>query len=273
MKRPLKYLLYLSLILLAVICFMPFYLMIVNATRSNGEILSQFRFIPGTYLLQNFRDMSEIYNVFGAFWNSVFVTVSATVLTCYVSALTAFAFAVYRFRGRNLLFALVLITMMIPSQLGILGLYELSAALRILNTYTPLIIPAAAAAPAVFFIKQYGEIALPPSLIEAARVEGAKELKIFHAIGLPILAPAIATMAIFQFVANWNNYLYPLILLFDPEKYTLPVLIASMSSSVYDPNLGVLYLAIAVSTMPIMIVFFFCSKFVIAGLTAGAVKE
>lgn len=272
-KNKTKIMLYVSLILLAIVCFIPFYIMIINSTRSNGEILRELSLLPGTSFIQNFQDMQAQYNVLGAFMNSLIVTVSATALTCYVSALTAYGFATYRFKGRNALFALVLITMMIPPQLNILGLYELSSILNILNTYVPLIIPVAAAAPVVFFMKQYTEVAMPKSMVESARVEGAGELKIFHSLAIPIMSPAIATMAIFQFVANWNNYLYPLILLFDPEKFTLPVLIAAINNSVYDPNLGVLYLAMAISTVPIMIAFFFCSKYVIAGLTSGSVKE
>jgi len=137
-----------------------------------------------------------------------------------------------------------------------------------------LIVPAIAAPGTVFFLRQYVLSILPKSLLEAARIDGAGEIHIFHRIVLPIMAPAIATMAIGAFIGNWNSYLVPLVLLNSPKKFTLPVMIASLSASQdVSTNLGATYLAVAISVVPILIVFAFCSKYIISSISAGSVKE
>lgn len=143
-----------------------------------------------------------------------------------------------------------------------------------IDTYWPLILPAIASPGTVFFLRQYCEGSLQPALIEAARIDGAKELHIFHKIILPLMSPGIATMAIGAFIGNWNSYLLPLILLNSPDKFTLPVMIASLNSSKdIASNQGAIYLAVAISVIPILIVFAFCSKYIIGSLSAGGVKE
>jgi multiple sugar transport system permease protein len=233
-----------------------------------------FTFIPGTSLAENWTVVTEYFNLFLGFWNSLKVAVPATILTAYFSALTAYALAIYRFRGRNAIFWVIIIFMMIPGQLGLLGFYNLISSLKMLNSYLPLILPAIAAPGTVFFLRQYVLSILPLSLLEAARIDGAREIHIFHKIVLPIMAPGIATMAIGAFIGNWNSYLVPLILLNTPTKFTLPVMIASLNSSQdISSNQGAIYLAVAVSVIPILIVFAFCSKYIISSISAGSVKE
>ncbi len=163
--------------------------------------------------------------------------------------------------------------MMIPTQLGLLGFYELNKSLKLLNTFIPLIIPAAASPFTVFFMRQYLKSTLHPGLIDAARIDGAGELKIFHKIVLPLMMPAIATMSIFAFIGSWNNYLMPLIIIFSPEKYTLPVLMGYLKGGKVAENLGSIYLAIAISVVPIMTAFIFLSKHIIGSISAGGIKE
>lgn len=281
MQRINKFLLYLGLVLLAVICLIPFALMIVNATRSNQEILSGFSLIPGKDLLGNYENMMYYMDIedgiFKGIWvgfrNSLIISVSVTFLTGYFSALTAYGFHAYEFKGKNLLFGVILLTMMIPAQLGLLGFYELNKALKLLNTYWPLIIPAAASPFTVFFMRQYLKSTLHPGLIDAARIDGAGELQIFHSIVLPLMMPAIATMSIFAFIGSWNNYLMPLIIIFSPEKYTLPVLMGYLKGGKVAENLGSIYLAIAISVVPIMTAFIFLSKYIIGSISAGGIKE
>jgi multiple sugar transport system permease protein len=269
-----KTILYCALIFLAVICLFPFLLMIVNATRSGREIMTFFTFIPGTSLAENWEIVTGYFNLFLGFWNSLKVAIPATILTAYFSSLTAYALAIYRFKGRNAIFWVIIIFMMIPGQLGLLGFYNLISSLKMLNSYMPLILPAIAAPGTVFFLRQYVLSILPLSLLEAARIDGAKEIHIFHKIVLPIMAPGIATMGIGAFIGNWNSYLVPLILLNTPTKFTLPVMIASLnSSSDISSNQGAIYLAVAVSVVPILIVFAFCSKYIISSISAGSVKE
>lgn len=273
-KKVKKVILYVLLILLAVCCLLPFALMMVNATRTGSEIVTSFTLIPGHALKDNWKVVSGYFNLFRGMANSLLVSVPATLLTAYFSALTAYALAVYKFKGGKILFGVIVVFMMIPGQLSLIGFYDLVAALGMVDSYWPLILPAIAAPGTVFFLKQYCEGALPPALLEAARIDGAKEIYLFHKIVLPILSPGIATMAIGAFIGNWNNYLVPLILLNTPDKFTLPVMIASLNSSTdITSNQGAIYLAVAISVIPILIVFAFCSRYIIGSISAGAVKE
>nr|WP_241680234.1 carbohydrate ABC transporter permease [Metabacillus mangrovi] len=259
--------------LLAIACFIPFLMMLINATRSNEAILTGFTLVPGNALVENYQTMMSYVNVWTGFKNSLFISVLVTLLTGYFSALTAYGFAFYHFKMKNFLFVFMLVMMMVPGQLGLIGFYELSKTLGILDTYIPLILPAIASPFVVFFLRQYILTTLHPSLIEAARIDGAGEFKIFHIVALPIMMPAIATMSIFTFIGSWNNYIMPLVLIFSPEKYTLPVLMGFLKGSQVAQNLGSMYLGIAISVVPIMIAFLFLSKYIINSISAGAIKE
>jgi multiple sugar transport system permease protein len=161
---------------------------------------------------------------------------------------------------------------MIPPQLGLIGYYILTARLHIINTYWALILPAVANASTVFFLKMYIDTNVNESLLEAARVDGSSEIYTFNRIVFPIILPGVATMSILNFIASWNNYLTPLVLLFDKDKFTLPILIALVKGT-YKQNLGAQYMAVAISIVPIIIAFTFLSKYIISGITAGALKE
>lgn len=268
-----KIILYILLILLAIICFFPFYLMIINATRSTADITTGFSLIPGSNIAENFKEMQERVDTVSAFKNSAIIASFSTILTCYFSAMTAYAFVAYDFKMKKVFFTLVLVIMMIPGQLSIIGFYKMVKSMGLLNSYIPLIVPAIAAAASVFFIKQYTETALSRSIIESARIDGAGELKIFNRIALPIMSPAIFTMGITGFIASWNNYMMPLILLSDPKKFTLPLIIRVLNADTQDRTVGGMYLAIAISIVPIMIVFFTFSKYIIDGVGSGGEKE
>lgn len=269
-----KAVLYIVLSLMAVTCMVPFLLMFVNATRSGREIMTSFTLIPGDSLKDNWNAVFGFFNLFRGLWNSFKVAVPATILTSYFSALTAYALAVYKFKGKNVIFYTIVIFMMIPGQLSLIGFYNLVSGLKMIDSYVPLIIPAIAAPGTVFFLKQYLESVLPMSLLEAARIDGAMEITIFHKIVFPIMVPGVATMAIGGFIGNWNSYLIPLLLLNSPKKFTLPVMIASLNASKdIGTNQGAIYMALAVSIVPILIVFCFCSKYIIGSISAGSVKE
>ncbi|WP_214849106.1 carbohydrate ABC transporter permease [Exiguobacterium sp. s193] len=268
-----KSLIYVGLIALTIACIIPFLMMIINATRSNEEVLSGFSLIPGNSLAENYAALSSYVNIWSGFKNSLIIAVLVTVLSGYFSAMTAFGFAFYQFKGKNVLFVFMLVMMMIPGQLGLIGFYELSKNLGLLDSFIPLIVPAIASPFTVFFVRQYLQTVMHPSLIEAARMDGASEMRIFHTIALPMMMPAIATMSIFTFIGSWNNYIMPLVLLFSPEKYTLPVLMGFLKGSQVAENLGSLYLGIAISVVPIMIAFLFLSKYIVSSISAGAVKE
>ncbi|AVR00140.1 sugar ABC transporter permease [Oceanobacillus iheyensis] len=268
----LKAFIYIALTVLVIICFVPFYMMIVNATRSNSEILQGFTLIPGSAILDNYQTLISYMDVWRGFTNSLIVAVSVTVLNAYFSALTAFALVVYEFKWKNIIFVSFLVMMMVPGQLGLLGLYDLSEALGMLDSYWPLIIPAIAAPFTVFFFRQYLITTMHTSILEAGRIDGATELHMFHRIVLPLLMPAIATMGIFTFIGSWNNYITPLVILRSPELFTLPVMMGALRGSPVALNLGAMYLGIAISVVPIMIAFLFLSRYIISSISAGAIK-
>lgn len=269
-----KTILYLCLTALGITCLLPFWLMIINATRSGVEITHSFSFIPGKNLAANWEALFEYVNLFQGFANSLKVAVPATLLTAYFSAITAYAMAIYKFKGNSMLFKIIVIFMMIPSQLSLIGFYNLCQKLHLIDTYIPLIVPAIAAPGIVFFLRQYVQATLSKALLEAARIDGASEIHIFHKIVLPIMAPGIATMSIGAFIGNWNGYLIPLILLNTPSKMTLPVMITTLNAATdLQKNQGSIYLGVAISVVPILIVFCFCSKYIISSISAGSVKE
>lgn len=279
MKHPIGYnikksILYVCLTLLAVICLLPFVMMMVNATRTSDQIVKSFTLIPGTALKQNWDVVFSYFNLFKGMLNSLLVALPATFLGAYFPAMAAYGLACYDFKGNKLIFWVILVFMMIPGTLSLIGFYQLCSALHITNSYIPLILPAVAGTGTVFFLRQYIQSSLSPALIEAARMDGASELYMFHRIVIPIVFPAIATFSIMSFIGNWNSYLLPMIILNDPKKYTLPVQLASLRSSTdITQNYGAIYLCIAISMIPIILVFITFSKYIISSVSAGAVKE
>ncbi len=272
-NRSKKTLIYVFLILVAVVCALPFLLMIVNATRSGVEISSSFTLVPGTHLKENWQQMSKFFNLFRGMLNSIIVAVPATALCIYFSALTAYGLAFYKFKANKIVFIAILVFMMIPGQLSMIGFYQLCSKLHLINSYIPLIIPSIASPGTVFFLKQYAESDLSPEILEAARIDGASEIRTFHTIVLPILQPGIATMGIMSFIGNWNNYLMPMILLTSKEKFTLPVMMSTLKAATdLQKNQGAIYLSVAISVIPILLVFIFFSKYIINSISAGAVK-
>ena len=273
-KKGVKSLLYLFLILLSAICFAPFWMMLVNATRSGNEIMTGFSMLPGTSLAENWQVVSSNVNLGKGFLNSLLIAVCSTALVSYFSALTAYGLAFYKFRGNKVIFTALLVFMMVPSQLSMLGFYDLCNKMHLIDSYWPLILPSIASPATVFFLRQYILSVMPRSVLEAPRIDGAGELAIFHRIALPIMSPGIATMAIGAFIGSWNNYLLPMLIINTPAKRTLPVMVAELNA-VRDitTNLGASYLAVAISVVPIMIAFCFFSKYIISGISAGSVKE
>ena len=269
-----KGILYILLILLAATCMFPFWMMIVNATRSGNEIVTGFTLIASIHLKENWEQVFQFFNLFKGMWNSLLVSIPATLLCAYFSMMTAYGLAFYKFRGNKVIFGAILAFMMIPGQLSLIGFYQLCTKMHLVNSYIPLIIPAIAAPGTVFFLKQYTEASLSKSLIEAARIDGASELYSFHRIVIPVLSPAVATMGIMAFIGNWNNYLLPMIIINKNEKMTLPVMMATLKASTdINRNQGAIYLSVAISVIPILIVFAFFSKYIISSVSAGAVKE
>lgn len=273
MNKYFKLVLYTCFSILVVISLIPFLMMLVNATRSNLEITKGLALIPGRSLLENWREAVAVVPLPRGLLNSAFIAILSTLLGVYFSSMVAYGFNVYEFRGKKVLFTAVLVTMMVPSQLSFIGFYQLMRTYSMLDSYIPLIIPSIANASTVFFLKQYGQQVISQEIIESGRMDAAGEFQIFNRIVLPMFYPAMATMAIFSFVGSWNSYLQPLLLLSDKKKFTIPLMIRVIeSSNLYKPAYGATYLAIALSVIPILIIFVVLSKKIVGGLTAGAVK-
>lgn len=262
---------YVLLIFLTLISVIPFFMMLVNSTHASGEIVTKLNVWFGNSLKENYETMQSQVNIWQGFRNSLFISVPFTLFTGYFGALTAFGFAKYKFRGNKVLFMILLASMMLPGQLSIIGFYQLNLKLGLLNSYLPFIVPGIANASAVFFLKGMIEQSIPDSVLESARIEGCSEWKIFNRLVIPCITPGIATMCIFNFVSSWNNYIGPLVILSDKEKFSMPIMISAIKG-LYLSNYGAMYLAIAISVVPIMIVYLFCSRYIINGITAGAEK-
>lgn len=272
-ERVKLYAIYLTIAIVFVVALLPFYLMLINATRSSAEINRGLSLLPGASLIRNYVSLTSRVDILQGLRNSFIVSSSAVALTSYFSALTAFGFAFYKFPGRNVLFAVVLGMMMVPPQLGLIGLYDLANKIKLLDTFWILIIPAIANPFVVFFLRQYSLSIISRDLLDAAKIDGAGDLQVFHRIGFPLLTPGIATMAIFAFVGIWNNYILPLVLIFSRERYVLPMIIASLNTSTHRTDFGALYLAVAISVLPILIAFSFFQRYLISGVAFGGLRE
>ncbi len=267
---------YVILILLTISCIVPFYILMINGSRTNEQINLGITFIPGSNVIGNLKTILIItanLNFFLGFINSAVVAVTGSLLSIYIAALTAYGLVFYQFPGKKILFGIILASMMIPAQLGLIGLWNLMFMLNLLDSLLALILPAGAAAFTVYFLRQYIRSVLPAYIIQAAQIDGANDLLIFHRIALPIMSPGLATMAIFAFVFNWNNFLWPLIALTTKDNYTLPLMIAQLNSSLYARDFGAIYLAVAFSIFPIVVVFIFLQRFLISGVSFGSLKE
>ena len=267
-SRAGKVAVYAFLTLLAALCFSPFYIMIINATHSSAELMTGLYLLPGRNTVANYLSMIKMIDIWQGFVNSIIVTGCATLLSAYFGAMAAFGMAKYRFKGHGVLFGVIMVSMMVPSQLGIIGFFRLCSGIGLLDS---LILPAIANASTVFFVMQFMGTALPDSVLEAARIEGCGEIRVFHMVALPMARTALATMSIFNFVGSWNNFMTPMIVLFNQDRFTLPLLIMNLRGS-FSRDFGATYCGIALSILPILIVFALMSRQITDGISAGAIK-
>ena len=271
----LRVIVYLILIFLTVLCLFFFYLMIINATRSNAQLAAGFTLLPKENFFRNLVNAwtDTSINIPRGMLNSLIIALSSAVLTTYFSALTAYGIHAYEFRGKRAIFTFIIAIMMIPAQVSALGFVQMMNKLHLTNSYIPLIVPSIAAPVVFFYMKQYMESVLPLDVIDAARVDGSGEFRTFNTIVLPMLKPAIAVQMIFSFVSSWNNYFVPALLLDKAEMKTVPIMIAQLRSADYSKfDMGKVYMFILLAILPVMITYIFLSKSIIKGVTAGSVK-
>ncbi len=265
---------YVSFAILTVLSIFPFWLMIVNSTRSTYEIQQHaISLIPSGYLLNNLAILTgKSFNPIAGFTNSLIISVGSTACALYFSTMTAYGVVVYDWKYRRQFFSFILAVMMIPAQITMIGFYQMVYRVGLTNNFLMLILPAIASPSIVFFMRQYMIPSLSLEIIQSARIDGAKELYIFNRIALPIMKPAIATQAIFAFVTSWNNLFTPLILLTDQDKYTMPIMVSLLNGDIYKTEYGSVYLGLTLTVLPLIVVYLLLSKFIIAGVALGSVK-
>ncbi len=270
----LKILIYIFCIFLAIVSLFPFVIMLVNATRSTSQIQSHaISLIPSTYLLKNFAVLTgKSFNPIRGFVNSILISGGATICTIYFSTLTAYALVVYKWKLRQPFFTFILAIMMIPTQVIGIGFYQFMYKIGMTNNFLALILPAVAAPTVVFFMRQFMIPALHIDIVNSARIDGAGEFMIFNRIVLPIMKPAMATQAIFAFVNKWNELFLPQILLTDKKRYTMPIMVSLLNGDMYKTEYGSVYLGLLLTVLPLFIVYFALSKYIIAGVALGGVK-
>jgi multiple sugar transport system permease protein len=270
-----KTLCYIVLILLAILCLFSFYVLVINTTRSHPDIQKGFSLLPGRSFFNNLKNLLGDANlpVLSGMFNSLVVAGGSALLSVYFSALTAYAIHAYNFRFKNLAFTIIMVIMMVPTQVSALGFVDQMSRMRLMNSFIPLIVPSIASPVVFFFIKQYMDSVLPIELVEAARIDGAHEFRIFNQIVLPLMKPAIAVQAIFTFVSSWNNYFIPSLIINRDSKKTLPILIAQLRSADFLKfDMGKVYMMLGCAILPVIIVYLCLSKFIVRGVTLGGVK-
>ena len=256
----------------ALIMLAPFYFMFVFATHSRTEI---FSLPPPVFFGDDFLTNLKILTDRIPFWRnlgwSLYVAIGSTVLTLLFCSMGGYAFALFEFRFKNALFGLVMGTMLLPSFMNMIPTFMIMDMLGWIDQPRALYIPGAASAFGIFLMRQFVSSSIPKDLIEAARMDGCSELGIYWRIVLPLLKPALGTLGLITFIASWNNFIGPLIVMRSPEMYTLPLALRSLQSPV-NTEWGALMTGSAIATLPLVVLFILSSRQLISGLTAGAVK-
>ena len=256
----------------ALVMLMPFYFMFVFASHSRTEI---FSLPPPLFFGDDFLVNLKILTDRMPFWRnlgwSLYVAIASTVLTLLFCSMGGYAFAQFEFKYKNALFGLVMGTMLLPSFMNMIPTFMIMDLLGWIDQPRALYIPGAASAFGIFLMRQFIASAIPKDLIEAARMDGCSEIGIFWRIVLPLLKPALGTLGLITFIASWNNFIGPLVVMRSPDMYTLPLALRSLQSPV-NTEWGALMTGSAIATLPLMVLFIISSRQLISGLTAGAVK-
>ncbi|MBS3933599.1 MAG: carbohydrate ABC transporter permease [Truepera sp.] len=270
--RLTKGLLYLLLIVMVLVTLFPFYWMFVLATHTQGNIFSA----PpplwfGDALERNYESLLSRLPFWRNLWNSVYVAMIATVTTLFFCSLGGFGFAMYQFRYKNLLFGLLVVTLMIPGLLNIIPYFLIIQFLGWINQPIALWFPGMASAFGIFLMRQYIASAISRDLMDAARIDGATEFRIYRSIVVPLIKPALGTLGLLTFIGSWNSFMGPLVVLRSREAFTLPLALRSLEGQI-QTDWGAIMLGTALAVLPLLIIFAFASRQVIEGLTAGSIK-
>jgi len=250
----------------------PFYWLLVMSTSTTGQIFGYPpNLLPSTHLLENLRNVVANVDLLGAFVNSFIVAGSLAVLVVLLDSLAAFAFAKYKFPGQNVLFAVLLVTFLVPGNMSLVPSFVLMSELGWMGDLQALIVPGAANAFGIFLLRQFAQASIPDEIIESAKLDGAGFFRTWWSIGVPMLRGGLAFLGIFTFVTAWNDYIWPLVVLINPGRQTLQTALAQMNS-VYTTDYGMIMAGAVVSVVPLIGIFLIGSRHFIANIAAGALK-
>jgi multiple sugar transport system permease protein len=267
-----KILLYIFLIITSVITLIPFIWMISASFMADGKAsVYPPVFFPTEFVLDQYNHLLTRLNVARSFLNSFLLSTIVTFISLFFNSMAGYAFAKYRFKGKNKLFNLLLVNMIVPSQVSMLPLFLMLKSVGLINTYFAIIVTGLASIFGIFLIRQHC-LAIPDSLIEAARMDGASDFQIYRKIILPLAVPILVTLGLFTFLGTWNDFLWPLIALTDESMYTLPVALSNlMLEHTRDPEL--MMAGSVITIIPVLIVFLALQRYYIKGIMMGSVKE
>lgn len=271
--RPWNVVIHLFLILIGLVMLVPFVWMLFSSLKSTAEITKiPPSFLPDSFTnFANFETILTKYN-FGIFFkNSVYYAVIKTAITIYVSCLVGYVLAKFRFRGRQVIFTLIIATMMIPWPATLIPNYQMMVWFNWLDTDLSIIYSAFTSAYGVFLMRQFS-FSISDSLLEAARIDGAGEMRIFHRIAMPLMLNGIGALAIMIFLWEWDNYLWPYLMLSNPDKYTLPIGLA-MTKGQFVADYGPMFAGITIVVLPVVVVYLLFQRSFIQGIALGGVKE
>jgi multiple sugar transport system permease protein/cellobiose transport system permease protein len=259
------------MIFISLIALAPFWFMINMGTYKTNALYTGLKLLPGDYILGNLKTLGQI-RIERFYFNSLFVSLSCSILTVIVCSMCGYALSKYKFKGREAMITVVMLTMMVPTQLSLVGFVIEINKIGWLNTHLPLIIPPAASAFGVFWIRQYSKNAIPDSVVESARLDGCGEFRIFLMIALPFMGPACATLIMLSFLWSWNSFFIPMIVLSTLKLYTIPLGIRQLATQ-FRADVAAQILGMTIATIPMLIMFALFSKNLISGLASAAVKE
>jgi len=250
----------------------PFYWMFVMASNKTADIITYPpKLVPGTYLLENIKTVLDGVPFFSSAWLSFETAAATTILVMFFDSLAAFTFAKYDFPGKKVLFGAVLATFMIPAQLSLVPEFVIMAHLGWVGSIKALVVPAAANAFGIFWMRQYATGAIADELIDAATVDGAGFFRTYVTVGLPVLRPGLAFLGIFTFIASWNDYLWPLIVLDNPNHITLQVALQQLNG-LYTSDYAAIMAGALMAVVPLLVIFIIGARNFISDLAAGAMK-
>ncbi|MFG2935529.1 carbohydrate ABC transporter permease [Streptomyces sp. NPDC048282] len=261
-----------ALLLGVLVSLFPFYWLVVMASVTTQDILAYPpRLLPGGQLLHNMREVIHRIDFFTSLFNTVVVATVGTLLVLFFDSLAAFAFAKYAFPGRKILFGILLATYMIPAQLSLVPQFVTMAHFGWAGTLKALIVPGAANAFGIFWMRQYAQNSLPDELLDAGRIDGAGFFRLYWQVALPLFRPALAFLGIFTFISLWNDYIWPLVVMVNPDKVTLQVALANLNVA-YNTDYAVVMAGALMSVLPLIVVFLIGARQFLRDLAAGATK-